>query len=58
MMYAQPTGVIHVPPAVIPQAEVVTKQEVKRHRQGQEEDEKGEVGPQELRSKVPVDGDA
>jgi hypothetical protein len=57
-MYAQPAGVIHVPPAIVSQAEVVTKQEVKRHRQGQEEEEEGEVGLQELRSKVPVDGDA
>jgi hypothetical protein len=36
----------------------LTKREVKHHRQVQEEDEKGKVGPRELRSKVPVDGDA
>ncbi len=56
-MYAQPTGVIHLPPAVVPQAEVVTKQEVNCH-QGQEEDKESEVGLWELHGKVPVDGNA
>ncbi len=57
-MYAQPAGVVRVPPAVVPHAEVVTKQEVKCHHQGQEEDKEGKVGPWELRDEVPVDGDA
>jgi hypothetical protein len=57
-MYAQPAGVIHVPPAVVPHAEVETEREVKRHRQRQEEDKEGKVGPRELHSEVPVDSDA
>jgi hypothetical protein len=58
MMYAQPAVVVRAPPTIVPHAEVATKQEVKHHCQGQEEDEKGKVGPWELHSKVLVDGDA
>ncbi len=47
-MYAQPTGVVRIPPAVIPHVEVITEREVKLHRQRQEEDKEGEVSPQEL----------
>ncbi len=57
-MYAQPAGVVRVPPTVVPHAEVVTKREVKCHHQGQEEDMEGTVGQRELHGEVTVDGNA
>ncbi len=57
-MYAQPAGVVCVPPTVVPHAEMVTKQEVKSHHHGQKEDEEGKVSLRELGNEVPVDGDA